>query len=184
MVQWYEYTGLTKEESLGIGYQQVIHPEDLSILSDKWSQGRKMRKNCEVEIRYLRHDGVYRWMHTSACPLTDSDGNVLMWYGTNTDITDIVMSRIEAKRNKHQMLTVLAHTEVSLFCVDLRRVVTMAEGGMLWDKTREVCLNKASFIGKDFVELMESVQPGGVPGQFSLFFFPLASCLVSRVMSL
>ncbi|KAB8293500.1 hypothetical protein EYC80_007807 [Monilinia laxa] len=122
--RWYEYTGLSKEECLGIG-----------------------------------------WMHTRACPLLDENGNVLKWYGTNTDITDIVMSRIEAKRNKHQMLTVLAHAEVNLFCVDENRSVTMAEGGMLWGtKTERACMNKASFIGKDVIELMQSTQPGGVPG--------------------
>lgn len=125
-----------------------------------------MGKQCEVEVRYLRHDGIYRWMHTRACPLLDENGNVLKWYGTNTDITDIVMSRIEAKRNKHQMLTVLAHTEVNLFCVDENRSVTMAEGGMLWGtKTEGACMNKASFVGKDVIELMQSTQPGGVPGR-------------------
>ncbi|KAA8566066.1 hypothetical protein EYC84_008670 [Monilinia fructicola] len=162
--RWYEFTGLSKEECLGTGYRRVIHPEDLSLLVEKWAEGRRMGKQCEVEVRYLRHDGIYRWMHTRACPLLDENGNVLKWYGTNTDITDIVMSRIEAKRNKHQMLTVLAHTEVNLFCVDENRSVTMAEGGMLWGtKTEGACMNKASFVGKDVIELMQSTQPGGVP---------------------
>ncbi|ESZ93586.1 M4WV, histidine kinase-group IX protein [Sclerotinia borealis F-4128] len=163
--RWYQFTGMSKEECLGTNYKNVIHPEDLPLLLEKWIEGRGTGEDCEVEIRYLRHDGIYRWMHTRACPLLDDNGEVLKWYGTNTDITDIVLSRIEAKRNKHQMLTVLAHTEVNLFCVDEDRLITMAEGGMLWGtKTEEMCLDKASLTGRDVIELMQSTQPGGIPG--------------------
>ncbi|KAF7854707.1 hypothetical protein EAF04_010276 [Stromatinia cepivora] len=163
--RWYEYTGMSKEECLDTGYRRTIHPDDWSFLVKKWEEGRSTREQCEVEVRYLRHDGVYRWMHTRAQPLVDDNGNVLKWYGTNTDITDIVMSRIDAKRNKHQMLTVLAHAEVSLFCVDENQLVTMAEGGMLWGtKPENLCESKANLIGKDIIEIMQSTQPGGLPG--------------------
>ncbi|QSZ28603.1 hypothetical protein DSL72_003102 [Monilinia vaccinii-corymbosi] len=162
--RWYEYTGLSKEECLETGYRRVVHPEDLSLLVEKWAEARRVVKDCEIEIRYRRHDGVYRWMQMRACPLLDNNGNVLKWYGTNTDITDTVISRIEAKRNKHQILSVLAHAEVNLFCVNENSLITMVEGGMLWGtKTEQPCLNKASFIGKNIIEVMRSTQSGGVP---------------------
>ncbi|KAF7876862.1 uncharacterized protein EAF02_008082 [Botrytis sinoallii] len=149
--RWYEYTGMSKEESVGTG--------------EAWAHGLANGKDGEVEVRYRRHDGVYRWMHTRACPLLDDNGEVLKWYGTNTDITDIVMSRIEAKRNKHQMLTVLAHAEVNMFCVDKNRLVTMAEGAMLWGtKTEQACQSKENLIGKNIIEHMQSTQAGGIPG--------------------
>ncbi|TGO35189.1 hypothetical protein BHYA_0167g00150 [Botrytis hyacinthi] len=163
--RWYEYTGMSKEESVGAGYEKVIHPEDLSTLREAWAYGLANGQDSEVEVRYRRHDGVYRWMHTRACPLLDDKGEVLKWYGTNTDITDIVMSRIEAKRNKHQMLTVLAHAEVNMFCVDKNRLVTMAEGAMLWGtKTEQTCQSKENLIGKNIIEHMQSTQAGGIPG--------------------
>jgi len=65
--------------------------------------------------------------------LRDASGKILKWYGTNTDIHDLVMARIDAARNKLQVLTVLAHAEVNLFAIDNNRICTMAEGGMLWD---------------------------------------------------
>ncbi|EDN92038.1 hypothetical protein SS1G_07900 [Sclerotinia sclerotiorum 1980 UF-70] len=167
--RWYEYTGMSEEECLDTGYRRTIHPDDWSFLVEKWEEGRRTRQQCEVEVRYLRHDGVYRWMHTRAQPLVDGNGNVLKWYGTNTDITDVVMSRIEAKRNKHQMLTVLAHAEVSLFCVDENRLVTMAEGGMLWGtKPENLSESKANLIGKDIIEIMQGTQTGGLPGRLFL----------------
>lgn len=164
--QWYQFTGLTKEESVGEGYQQVIHEEDLPKLIEKWEHQQREGVECEIEVRYRRHDGVYRWMLARACPLKDDNGKILKWYGTNTDIHDLVMARIEAARNKLQMLTVLAHAEVNLFSINKDRIVTMAEGGMFWDSIAEEydVHTKSTLIGKDAIEVAQHTQPGGIPG--------------------
>lgn len=149
----------------------MIHPEDLPRLMEKWVEARISGRSCVLEIRYKRHDGVYRWMHTRACPLIDDNGDVLKWYGTNTDITDIVMSRIEAKRNTDQMKTVLAHAEVNLFRIDTNRQFTMIEGGMSWTKgtmAEKFFPSQGSIMGKDVFEVMHITQLGGIPGRFSL----------------
>lgn len=121
----------------------------------------------DTEVRYRRHDGVYRWMLDRACPLTSDDGKILQWYGTCTDIHDLVMARIEAARNRLQMLTVLAHAEVNLFSIDKKRIITMAEGGASWDSMENTydINNKSSLIGLDAIEVAQKTQPGGLPGQ-------------------
>src|SRR5262249_37915628 len=43
----------------------------------------------DVEFRIQRHDGVYRWFKTRASALRDSQGRVIKWFGTNTDIDDL-----------------------------------------------------------------------------------------------
>ncbi|KAK0114043.1 hypothetical protein ONS95_014284 [Cadophora gregata] len=161
--RWYEFTGLTKEESLGHGYQAAIHPDDLPRLLEKWD--RSTGKECDVEVRYRRNDGIYRWMLARAWPLRDDNGKILKWYGTNTDIHNIVMARNEAARNKLEILTVLAHAEVNLFSINKDRIITMAEGCMHWDADTSVYdfNNKSSLIGKDAITVARSTQPGGVP---------------------
>ncbi|KAG4416062.1 hypothetical protein IFR04_010825 [Cadophora malorum] len=163
--RWYEFTGLTKEQSVGHGFQAAIHPEDLPKLWASWDYHRKAGNECEVEVRYRRHDGIYRWMLARAWPLRDNDGKILKWYGTNTDIHNLVMARIEAARNKLQMLTVLAHAEVNLFSINENKIITMAEGGMRWDATTNMydVNNKSSLIGKDAIAVAKSTQPGGIP---------------------
>lgn len=157
---------MTKEESIGQGFAEAIHPEDFPKLMEKWDHHRKEGNECVVEVRYRRHDGVYKWMLARACPLRDDKGRILKWYGTNTDIHDLVMTRIEAARNKLQMLTVLAHAEVNLFSVNKDRIITMAEGGMLWDSEAEEydVQNKSSLLGRDAIDVAQNTQPGGVPG--------------------
>lgn len=160
---------MNKEESIGLGFQNAVHGDDLPVLMDRWEQHQKLGTECEVEIRYRRYDGVFKWMLARACPLKDASGKILKWYGTNTDIHDLVMARIEAARNKLQMLTVLAHAEVNLFSIDKNRICTMAEGGMLWDSVAESCdiNNKSTLVGKDAILVAQQTQPGGVPGMFS-----------------
>ena len=42
----------------------------------------------EVEIRFRRHDGVYRWHLSRASAMRDTTGAIAMWIGSNTDIDD------------------------------------------------------------------------------------------------
>ncbi|PQE19243.1 hypothetical protein CJF30_00007597 [Rutstroemia sp. NJR-2017a BBW] len=162
--RWYQFTGLTEEESLGFGFTKAVHPDDLPILLEKWDKGRELAQDCEVEIRYRRNDGTYRWMHTRACPLKDENGKILKWYGTNTDINDVVMQRIEAKRNKDQMLTVLGHAEVNLFSTSDRKIA-MAESGMLWQAQtiKGQIPDPQSLVGKDIIEICRESCPEGMP---------------------
>jgi PAS domain-containing protein len=41
-----------------------------------------------VEGRFRRFDAEYRWFLFRGNPLCDESGNVVKWYGTNTDLED------------------------------------------------------------------------------------------------
>ncbi|KAH6694228.1 M4WV, histidine kinase-group IX protein [Leptodontidium sp. MPI-SDFR-AT-0119] len=163
--RWYEFTGLTKEESVGHGFQAAVHPDDLPKLLERWNSHKTSGNECDVEIRYRRHDGIYRWMLARAFPLHGENGNILKWYGTNTDIHDLVMARIEAARSRLQVLTVLAHAEVNLFSINKDKIITMAEGDMRWNADTNLydVNNKSSLIGQDAIAVAQSTQPGGIP---------------------
>ncbi|KAH8661668.1 hypothetical protein BGZ60DRAFT_433470 [Tricladium varicosporioides] len=161
--RWYEFTGMTKEESVGWGFANAIHPEDLPVLLAKWKFHTEAGTECSVEARYRRYDGVYKWMLDRACPLRDNSGKLLKWYGTTTDIHDLVMARITDRRNKEQVITVLAHAEVNLFAINKERIVTMAEGGMTWPNRHGSVTNKSSFVGMDAIDAAHRTQEGGMP---------------------
>src|SRR5580693_7452815 len=93
--QWHEYTGLSLEVVRGWGWQDAIHPEDLKEITDKWLGFLASGQPGGVEGRLRRFDGVYRWFLFRAEPLRDESGNIVNWYGTDTDIEDL--KRAEAK---------------------------------------------------------------------------------------
>ena len=86
--RWLDYTGLSPEEALGWGWNVAIHPDDLGKLMDAWLGLLASGKPGEVEARLRRADGEYRWFLSRAVPVQGEVGNVIRWYGINTDIED------------------------------------------------------------------------------------------------
>jgi PAS domain S-box-containing protein len=86
--RWLDYTGLSIEQALGWDWQIVVHPDDLSGLLVVWRRMLASGNAEEVEARMRRFDGEYRWFLFRPASLRDEAGNVLRWYGTNTDIED------------------------------------------------------------------------------------------------
>jgi formate hydrogenlyase transcriptional activator len=98
--RWLEYTGLSLEMVRGLGWQNAIHPEDLKETRDKWLEYLATGQPGEFECRLRRFDGMYRWFLCRAEPLRDESGNIVNWYGTDTDIDDL--KRAEAKLRKDE----------------------------------------------------------------------------------
>ena len=83
-----EYLGLSPEQTVGSGWQAIIHPDDLEQHVSKWMEAVATGKPHENESRYRRWDGQYRWHLDRGLPLRDEDGNIVKWYGILTDIED------------------------------------------------------------------------------------------------
>lgn len=85
---WCEYTGLPSSESLGRGWAQMVHPDDIAALEAIWPpQANGDNPAYEIHLRFRRRDGQYRWHLVRANPVADSDGQ---WIGCSTDIHDLV----------------------------------------------------------------------------------------------
>src|SRR5262245_24927172 len=54
--RWSEYTGLSAERSIGLGWIEAIHPDHLG----QWMQAARSTDPREVEHRIRRADGMYR----------------------------------------------------------------------------------------------------------------------------
>jgi PAS domain S-box-containing protein len=83
-----DYTGLSAQRAQGWGWTVAIHPEDSKKLLETWRTILASGRPGESEARMRRFDGEYRWFLFRAIPLRDELGNIVRWYGTNTDIED------------------------------------------------------------------------------------------------
>jgi PAS domain S-box-containing protein len=82
------YTGRSLEELVRSGWQDVVHPDDLEPLLRVWRATIASGRNMELETRLRRSDGEYRRFVVRALPLLDDAGQVVKWYGTNSDVED------------------------------------------------------------------------------------------------
>lgn len=86
--RWYDFTGTTPEEMEGWGWQNVHDPEMLPGIIERWQAALAKGVDWEDTFPLRRADGEFRWQLSRAKPLRDSQGNIVMWFGTNTDITE------------------------------------------------------------------------------------------------
>ena len=86
--QWLDYVGLTQEAAREHGWQETLHPDDRQAYLDRWREIMASRSPGEAEARFRRHDGNYRWFLMRVVPVFDPRGEIIRWYGTNTDIED------------------------------------------------------------------------------------------------
>ena len=115
--RWYEYTGLTPEQGKGWGWKVVVHPDDLDRLIREWFALLNEPKAGELETRIRRNDGEYRWFLIRAFPEFDAQGNVVRWFGSDTDIEDRKRAEtklLEDERELRRITDAIPHTIVVL----------------------------------------------------------------------
>jgi PAS domain S-box-containing protein len=87
--RWYEYTGTTFEEMQGWGWEKVHHPDHLDRVVSKWRQAHTTGESWEDTFPLRGLDGTYRWFLSRALPIRNAEGQIIRWFGTNTDITEL-----------------------------------------------------------------------------------------------
>ena len=110
--RWLEYTGLSPEETLGLGWTSTIHPDDLEQLQAKFQRAKAEGKPAEAEARMRRADGAYRWFLGRCVPLRDGSGQIEGWYGSATDIEDRKQAEQSLRRSEAYLAQaqLLSHT--------------------------------------------------------------------------
>ncbi len=85
--RWYEYTGATAAQMEGWGWQSVHDPEALPEVMERWTRSIATGERFEMEFPLRGRDGTFRQFLTLAVPLRNQAGQVVQWFGTNTDIS-------------------------------------------------------------------------------------------------
>ena len=83
-----DYTGFTFEELEGDGWQRIIFPADLEREIAQWHHTLKTGEDFKIEKRVRHHSGIYKWHLNHGIAQRDSEGAIIGWIGTSTEIED------------------------------------------------------------------------------------------------
>jgi PAS domain S-box-containing protein len=86
--RWYDYTGTTLKEMQGWGWQKVHHPDEVGRVVERIKVAFATGQPWEDTFPLRSKNGEYRWFLSRALPITNEQGQVVRWFGTNTDITE------------------------------------------------------------------------------------------------
>ncbi|MDP9171676.1 MAG: PAS domain S-box protein [Acidobacteriota bacterium] len=172
--RWYEFTGTTLEQMKGWGWRSVHDPSMLEKVAEKWQVALESGQAFEMEFPLRGADGAFRWFLTQTRPVRNSHGEVVRWFGTNTDIDEKRQAE-EARKESEE----LAHSviESSPECVEVldekgRTVLVNRQGWQrrgIKDPESGLLLPWAeSWGGEDRAKAGESLQAalGGATVQF------------------
>jgi PAS domain S-box-containing protein len=155
--RWYEYTGLGQEQSMGEGWRLGFHPDDIGGgTAQRWMHSLATGDEYITEYRARRHDGVYRWMLGRALPFYDDQGQIVKWFGTCTDIHDLVEARQAARQTRAQLLRVIEHAKVTLWAVNRSSELILLEGDMASIGNSERYVSQA--IGRNIYDCFEDME--------------------------
>ncbi|MEO1693171.1 MAG: ATP-binding protein, partial [Cyanobacteria bacterium J06631_6] len=117
--RWQEYTGVTLEQIQADGWATVVHPDDLARIRKTWNRAVESGKKYNIEARLRGIGGKYNWFLARARPLRNERGDIIKWYGTNTNINRIkeleerlrqqTEDLIQANQLKDEFLAIVSH---------------------------------------------------------------------------
>ncbi|MCY7377811.1 MAG: PAS domain-containing protein [Gemmatimonadaceae bacterium] len=113
------YFGAPASALIGTGWQSYVHREDLELAGARCAHSLSTGAPYEVEFRLRGAEGEYRWHLARGTAQRSTDGDVLRWFGTNTDIEEakrneaelqrLTMEATEANRAKSDFLAAMSH---------------------------------------------------------------------------
>ena len=124
--QWIEFSGLSSEELRHLGWAVILHPDDLDADDEIRARAIETGEPYQIQHRFRRADGEYRWHLTRVRAMRDEEGKILMWIGSNTDIHE-QKEREEALRRANDDLQQFAYSASHDLQEPIRNVTIYSE---------------------------------------------------------
>jgi PAS domain S-box-containing protein len=118
--QYYlDFIGFSGAEAGDWGWAAAVHPDDFTELAATWQRILVNGAPGETEARLRRYDGQYRWFLFRASPLRNDAGQIVKWYGVNTDIEARKQAEAELKRAYDSFADAQRLSKTGSFITDL-----------------------------------------------------------------
>jgi PAS domain S-box-containing protein len=163
--RWFDYTGLPFDEPKQWGWPQLQHPDHVDRVMEKINRCLTTGEVWEDTFPLKGRDGVYRWFLSRAMPIRDEGGNVIRWFGTNTDITEHLE---EAERNT-QLATIVGTSADAIISMSTDGIIQSWNPGAenMFGYTADEVIGKSERLlfaddaGDEFKEKYRQLMHGG-----------------------
>ena len=86
---WLDVTGRRLEDEVGGGWAANVHPDDREACLARMREAVGARRPFTLDYRLQRWDGEYRWILDHGLPRTGTDGSLVGYIGSATDVTEL-----------------------------------------------------------------------------------------------
>jgi PAS domain S-box-containing protein len=117
--RWYEYTGTTPEQMEGWGWKSVHDPQALPAVMERWQASIATGEPFEMTFPLRGADGKFRRFLNRIQPLKDAQGQVVRWFGTNTDVEELKCSEEALRQSEDRLRLALQVADFGTWDLDL-----------------------------------------------------------------
>jgi PAS domain S-box-containing protein len=96
--RWHAYAGTTPDRVTGDSWKLLHDAESLPLVEQRWRHALASGTMGQMTFPLRGADGIFRSFFTSVAPLRDGEGNIVQWFGTSTDVSQLE----EAEQAVHQ----------------------------------------------------------------------------------
>lgn len=151
---WYRYTGQSREESVGFGWLNAIHPEDRVQAEKSFFDANEHRKAYHKTYRLRTRNGDYRWVMDNGRIRNDANGKFEGMIGTVVDVHEEKVKEQLVRDREHRIRSIVEEATVATALYTGRDMtIELANDAMiqLWGKNRSV-------IGKTLKEALPELE--------------------------
>jgi len=152
--RWYEFTGLSDDEAMNPTRRRVVHPDHRKRVVATYLKAIGAGEDYEDTFPMRSKDGEYCWFLSRAKPIRNEEGEIVRWFGTNTDITEqreqseqIRLLLMEVNHRSKNMLTTIQA---------LARRSAPGEAGFIArfeDRVQSLAINQDILVGREWREV-------------------------------
>ncbi len=154
---WLEFAGQTVDyvRSHPEAWMAAVHPEDREVAASAFWEGVSNGQGFAMETRALRaQDGTYRWQLNQAVVLRDSEGKVLKFVGTTTDIDDQKRAQEALRQAQAELAHITRVTTMGELAASIAHEVNQPIAGVMINGN--ACLRWLSGVKDDSANLKEA----------------------------
>jgi PAS domain S-box-containing protein len=115
---WLEYVGVTEAEVLGSSWERLIHPEDLPVIVETFTQALATQEPYTLENRLRRSDGEYRWILWHGVPRFLPNGEFIGYMGSGIEIHDRKQMEVQLQESEAQFRSLTETVPAFIFLTD------------------------------------------------------------------
>ena len=101
--RWCDFAGVPMETLQEIGWSHLRHPDHDARVQSGINEAKANFSSWEDTFPLRTRDGKYRWFLCRAVPIFDSQGCLVRWFGTGTDITGQIAAEERIRLLNQQM---------------------------------------------------------------------------------